>query len=177
MKSYRIPRNFAKAGNVGRFPRRNVIEACLTVGLILVVLRYLSIPVYPKILIGIFFVVIDVMVTLDGIQDETPVEMIISAVTFRFCRRSYGEPSDRQRAEREKRIIKKKQQQLKEIRIEKAAEEKKRAEAAKLAEREQKKPKRVNRSRKRRKGPEIGDLAHSERFEENGQEDGYGQGK
>lgn len=121
MKKYRIPHNFGQEGNIGQFSLQAVIEACVYVVVEVVVMYYF--PIFGPVIrffIGAFLVMFTLILILYWGELDTPSELLVRFVKFHMGEKKYGLPSDKEVADREHRIIKKKQLQMKAMRASEA---------------------------------------------------------
>lgn len=116
MKEYRIKKNFAKAGNIGQFPVRNVVEAAVISVFFIWLIFKLSFGMSFKLMLLVITIFPTLVLCLYGIQGNSLSEIVYRYVKFHlFSKRSYGELSAAEFGSREKRILQIKRRQLERI--------------------------------------------------------------
>ena len=114
MKEYRIKKNFAKAGNIGPFPVRNVVEGIILAGILFVLIFKCSIALSIKLMLLVISVVPVLVLCLYGISGNSLVEIMVRYLKFHlFFQREYSHPTMKEFSQRERRILKVKNKQLK----------------------------------------------------------------
>jgi len=113
LKEYRIKKNFAKAGNIGPYPMKNVIEAfsfsLIEIYLVCKIPAELSI----KLMLLVLLLFPTLALSLIGIGGNSLTEIVYRFVKFHvFTKRSYSEPTAKEFGDREKKILVKKRRQL-----------------------------------------------------------------
>ena len=134
---YNNVRNFAKAGNIGRFPIINVIEASVLALVEIWLVFQLPLEFKYNLLIACVLLFPTLLISLNGIMGCTLIELIIKLVRFLMSKRKYSDPSPAEAGAREREILLVKKKQLRLIQIEenkkrKEEEKQKKAEAKKL---------------------------------------------
>lgn len=112
MREYRIKKNFAKAGNIGPYPIKNVAEAAVLSVLWFVLIWNVPAKLSIRLMLLVLVLVPTLAITLLGIQGNSLMEIAFRYVRFHlFDKRVYFETSPKEYGEREKKIlcIKKKQ--------------------------------------------------------------------
>ena len=113
MKEYRIKKNFAKAGNIGPYPMKNVIEAVVLSLVWLFLVSKVRAELSIKLMLFVLLEFPTLALSLIGIGGNSLTEIIYRFVKFHvFVKRSYSEPSAKEFGDREKKILVKKRRQL-----------------------------------------------------------------
>lgn len=113
MREYRIKKNFAKAGNIGPYPVRNVVEAVVLSLFWFFLVWNVPVELSIRLMLLVMFVVPTLAVSLIGIQGNSLSEIVFRYIRFHmFTKRSYVEPLPEEFSEREKKILRIKKRQL-----------------------------------------------------------------
>lgn len=121
---YDIPKNYAKAGHIWKYPIQNWLEAIFFFGVIFFILRVIDISILSKIIIGVMLSFFNIEIILAGVQGMTFFEFMFLILRFCFNSKKYSAVSEKGLALREKRIIQKKQKQLAMMEKDKSREQK-----------------------------------------------------
>ena len=113
MREYRIKRNFAKAGNMGPYPIRNVVEAAALSLIWIILIWKVPAELSIRLMLLVLTIVPTLAITLLGIQGNSLMEIAFRYIRFHlFTRRVYFETSPKEYGEREKKILRIKKKQL-----------------------------------------------------------------
>ena len=113
MREYRIKKNFAKTGNIGPYPVRNVVEAAVLSLVWIALIWKVPVELSIRLMLLVLTVVPTLAVSLFGIQGNSLSEIVFRYIRFHmFTKRSYSEPSPEEFSEREKKILRIKKRQL-----------------------------------------------------------------